>query len=341
MKARQLIIAVLALGCASTALSQLSVYVWQENLQDRVVYHYRLGNGISHGLLGVEIGVDQSTGGQLQLTLPPIGVVVDEDLVPADGIGVPVPPASFTAPAGWTASVIGAEEQITSSLLFEVGDTGVLRAGQHRGFSISVPAADDAYRTGQWKAFMERGVVVWGALKPDDTEAPVPTAAVSGGGTACRNVGVAVTVALSGNGPWSLQWSDGQVQETTVSSVTRMVAPQTTSRYGLSSVRDVNRSGSVSGFADVNVLNPVSITTQPASKTVKKGTTTTLTVGATGAGALSWQWYKGATGVTSIPVGTNSSSFTTPKVTAPTAYWVRVTNQCGFVDSATSYITLQ
>ena len=341
MKARQLILTVAALACASTALSQVSVHVWQENLQDRVVYHYRLANAISHGLLGIEVGVDQRTGGELQLSVPPIGVIVDEDLVPPDSIGLPIPSTSFTAPAGWTASVIAGESQITTSVLFEVAETAVLRAGQHRGFSISVPTADDAYRTGHWKAMLERGVVVWGALIPDETEAPSPTAAVSGGGTACRGVGVVLTAALSGNGPWSLQWSDGQVQNASTSPATRTVAPQTTTRYQLTSVRDVNRAGTVSGFADANVLAPVSITAQPGNKAIKKGTTTTLTVAATGAGVLSWQWYKGTTGVTNTPVGTNSPSYTTPKITAPTQYWVRVTNQCGSVDSTTSSITLQ
>ncbi len=42
-----------------------------------------------------------------------------------------------------------------------------------------------------------------------------------------------------------------------------------------------------------------------------------------------------------IGVVVNSPSFTTPKITAATSYWVRITNGCGPTDSVTASITLQ
>ncbi|KPV52261.1 hypothetical protein SE17_16540, partial [Kouleothrix aurantiaca] len=83
-----------------------------------------------------------------------------------------------------------------------------------------------------------------------------------------------------------------------------------------------------------------SITTQPQSQTIPSGGTATLTVAASGTAPLGYQCYEGASGTTSTPVGTNSSSFTTPALTATTQYWVRVSNSSGTADSTTATITV-
>ncbi len=62
------------------------------------------------------------------------------------------------------------------------------------------------------------------------------------------------------------------------------------------------------------------ITSQPQSQSVRSGQTATLSVAATGTAPLSYQWYQGASGDTSTPVGTNASSFTTPVLTSTTSY---------------------
>ena len=83
-----------------------------------------------------------------------------------------------------------------------------------------------------------------------------------------------------------------------------------------------------------------SVTAQPQSQTIQSGQTATLSVTASGTTPLSYQWYQGASGTASNPVGTNASSFTTPALTATTTYWVRVTNACGHADSATATVTV-
>ncbi|MEW6363960.1 MAG: IPT/TIG domain-containing protein [Acidobacteriota bacterium] len=83
-----------------------------------------------------------------------------------------------------------------------------------------------------------------------------------------------------------------------------------------------------------------SITTQPASQTIGTGSQATLTVISSGDEPFHYQWYQGATGATTTPVGTDSSSFTTPALTANAQYWVRVTNACGQADSNTATITV-
>lgn len=79
--------------------------------------------------------------------------------------------------------------------------------------------------------------------------------------------------------------------------------------------------------ATVTVCNPTTITAQPQPNHITGTQSVTLSVTASGAG-LSYQWYEGASGVTTTPVGTNSSTLTvTPGTTR--SYWARVTGSCG------------
>ena len=71
---------------------------------------------------------------------------------------------------------------------------------------------------------------------------------------------------------------------------------------------------------------PAAISSSPVSTTINSGQTTTLTVTATGDAPLTYEWFQGASGTTTTPVGTNSASFTTPALTTTTSYWVKVTN---------------
>jgi hypothetical protein len=83
----------------------------------------------------------------------------------------------------------------------------------------------------------------------------------------------------------------------------------------------------------------------PVTATIQSGQVATITISATvSVGTLSYQWYQGASGVTTTPVGTNSATFTTPALASTTQYWVRVTNTLNAVtnstDSGTQTITV-
>jgi fibronectin type 3 domain-containing protein len=83
------------------------------------------------------------------------------------------------------------------------------------------------------------------------------------------------------------------------------------------------------------------ITSQPQSQTIQSGGTATLSVAATDATLLTYQWYLGPSGNTSNPIsGATSSSYTTPALTQTTSYWVRVINSCGSASSNTVTITI-
>jgi len=88
------------------------------------------------------------------------------------------------------------------------------------------------------------------------------------------------------------------------------------------------------------VTTAPSIGTHPQSQNITEGDTATLTVVASGTSPLSYQWYQGVAPDTSTPVGTNSSSFTTPALTETTSWWVRVTNSAGAADSQTATVTV-
>ncbi len=101
---------------------------------------------------------------------------------------------------------------------------------------------------------------------------------------------------------------------------------------------DPNQLGTmtVSGNCAANSM----ITQQPQSATIAYNTGTTLTVAASTTSPPVYQWYRGASGDTGNPVGTNSSSFTTPNLTATTSYWVRVTDSAGSLNSQTAVLTV-
>lgn len=82
------------------------------------------------------------------------------------------------------------------------------------------------------------------------------------------------------------------------------------------------------------------ITASPTSRSIALGSSTTLSVSATGTGPLTFEWYSGTAGNTAnrIASGTTSSITVTPGAT--TNYWVRVVNACGAANSATATVTV-
>jgi len=85
--------------------------------------------------------------------------------------------------------------------------------------------------------------------------------------------------------------------------------------------------------------NPPFIFTQPQGQRMQIGQSVTLSVVASGS-SITFQWYQGNKGDTSNPVGSISSTFTTPALTQMTSYWVRISSPCGAVESEAATITV-
>jgi DNA/RNA endonuclease G (NUC1) len=83
--------------------------------------------------------------------------------------------------------------------------------------------------------------------------------------------------------------------------------------------------------ADIAISSAPAITVQPTGQIVNPGNNATFTVTATGLN-LHYQWFVRHPSGSTLPVGTDSSSYTTNP--EGNAWWfVRVTNSCGSVDS--------
>jgi hypothetical protein len=77
------------------------------------------------------------------------------------------------------------------------------------------------------------------------------------------------------------------------------------------------------------------IVDQTSDLNVITGRTVTLSVTAKSDQPITYQWYQGETGDTSISVGDNSDTFVTPPISTPSSFWVRVSNSVGSEDSQT------
>ena len=81
-------------------------------------------------------------------------------------------------------------------------------------------------------------------------------------------------------------------------------------------------------------LPPPRFTSVPAEVGVVSGQSATLTVSTESDGAVTYQWYLGASGVITQPMaGATSATFATPPASTNTTYWVRATNAYGSSDS--------
>jgi YD repeat-containing protein len=151
-----------------------------------------------------------------------------------------------------------------------------------------------------------------------------------------------VTTDLTG---MQYQWYRGAAGDTsqplsghTVSGMTSslVVTPSATSSYWVrvtgcpSPLTPVSTDSAV---ATVSICQPPQITVQPQPSTSDKNVNVPITVTATGTG-LHYQWYEGAAGDMTTPVGTDSSTYTYA-TTVSKRFWVRVTGSCSPVANST------
>lgn len=89
------------------------------------------------------------------------------------------------------------------------------------------------------------------------------------------------------------------------------------------------------------VCTAPTVSTQPTSKSITVGNTTSLSVVAAGTSPFTYQWYLGTVNTDeSTPVGTNSATLSNLSPASTTGYWVKITNSCGTVKSNVATITV-
>jgi len=84
----------------------------------------------------------------------------------------------------------------------------------------------------------------------------------------------------------------------------------------------------------------IAITEQPADQSIKSGQRVTLRVTVSGNPIRLHQWYEGAVGDISRPVGTDDNEFISEPLTATTQFWVKITNPTGSVTSRSVTVTV-
>ena len=125
---------------------------------------------------------------------------------------------------------------------------------------------------------------------------PPPTAAVvDDSDSVCSGVSVTITINLTGTGPWTLVWSDGNFVQPNIqtSPATRVVTPSATTVYSLISVTDAHcLTNDVSGSHTVTVLaRPTAVVS--GDDIICEGESADLTVTFTGASPWNIRWSDG------------------------------------------------
>jgi len=134
-------------------------------------------------------------------------------------------------------------------------------------------------------------------------------------------------VTLSAPAGFTYLWSNGATTQAIVVSASGNYSVTVTNANGCSAT-------SAPTAVTVNAATQITSQPSPATQTVLHGVSATITVTATGSGTLSYQWYQGAAGNTTKPVGTNSNVLQITQAKRGTyTYWVRVTGSCGVVNS--------
>jgi hypothetical protein len=78
----------------------------------------------------------------------------------------------------------------------------------------------------------------------------------------------------------------------------------------------------------------------PIPSTITAGSSSTITVTASGTAPLSYQWYIGTSGNTATQISGATGSSVQVSPTSTTNYWVRISNSCGSVNSVTATVTV-
>lgn len=153
----------------------------------------------------------------------------------------------------------------------------------------------------------------------------------------CPGEQVTLTVAASGDLPIHYQWYRGETGDTDHPVGTDSDTFQITTSSSVSYWVRVSNSCSAadSDEAWLSSARP-SYTPNPWEVAIASGQTTDLRLQGDGLDPITFQWYQGAVGDTSQPVGspTQSTDFTTPTLSATTQFWATATNTCGTYDSS-------
>lgn len=226
-----------------------------------------------------------------------------------------------------------------------LGNTTQLRG---TGASLTVsPSATTQYwaqasnACGQANTNQVTVTVVSSCEAPEITEQPEGTT-IQPGETATLSV-VATGTSLS------YQWFQVSGDSSTpisgaIGSVFETPALEESATYFVRVSNSCGSQDSMQVTVTVSECEAPAIVQQPQSMSVRGGEHVILSVTATGAEPLSYQWFEGTSGAPSVPIsGETSSTLDLGLARQPgtDSYWVQITNECGSVDSDTAVVTVE
>jgi len=154
---------------------------------------------------------------------------------------------------------------------------------------------------------------------------------------------VSLAVEAAGLAPLAYQWKKGTATLSGKTAAVLTFSSVQSADAGSYTVVVTNGAGAVTSAVAVLTVTPiVQITSAPANVVIVANDRAQLNVVAAGSGALTYQWYQGASGVTTTPLaGATTATLVTPGLGVTTSYWVRITDAAGNVgDSAAAVVTV-
>lgn len=161
---------------------------------------------------------------------------------------------------------------------------------------------------------------------------PAPTANLTGSNTICPSTSTNLAVALTGQSPWSITYTDGvtPVTITGITSTIRLISvtPSANTTYTLTNVSNACGAGTATGTAIINV-SAIATATLSGGQTICSGGTAQLSVSFGGASPFSFTYTNGVTPVTVAAVTTNPYTFTVTPSGSTTYSLTGMSNACG------------
>lgn len=146
-------------------------------------------------------------------------------------------------------------------------------------------------------------------------------------------------VTATGTTPLTYQWTFGGAPLAGATANTLSLANVQASQAGNYSLVATNSAGAItSAVAQLTVLMPPSITSQPTNQTVAAGSIVNFQVTATGSSPLSYQWW--FDGTNAVGISTNLLTLTNVQAGQAGNYSVTITNPAGSVNSSVATLTI-